>query len=67
MTLGKYIRALREAEGVSREKLARRADIATHTLWRIEFDLSQPQLDTLIKIAAALQVSVDELLAGTAA
>jgi transcriptional regulator with XRE-family HTH domain len=67
MTLGKYIRTLREAEGLSREKLARRADIATHTLWRIETDVSRPQLETLEKIAAALQVTPMELLAGEAA
>jgi len=54
---------MREAKGLSQEKLARLADVANNTIIRIEGGKNQnPTLDTLKKIAKALEVSVNELI-----
>jgi len=58
----KNLRKLREAKGLSQEKLARMADVANNTIIKIEAGKNQnPTLDTLKKIAKALEVSIDEL------
>lgn len=61
------VRTIRAQRGESQEAVARRADIATATFSRIENGRNQPSLDTLIAIAAALEVTVDDLLAEPAA
>ena len=59
----KTLRKLREAKGLSQEKLARLADVANNTLIKMESGENQnPTLDTLKKVAKALGVSVDELI-----
>ena len=58
----KNLRKLRETKGLSQEKLARLADVANNTIIKIEAGKNQnPTLDTLKKIAKALEVSLDEL------
>jgi len=55
---------MREAKGLSQEKLARMADVANNTIIKIESGKNQnPTLDTLKKIAKALGVSIDDLTA----
>ena len=59
----KTLRKLREAKGLSQEKLARLADVANNTIIKIESGKNQnPTLDTLKKISKALEVSVDDLI-----
>jgi len=59
----KNLRKLRKAKGLSQEKLARMADVANNTIIKIEAGKNQnPTLDTLKKMAKALDVSVDELI-----
>ena len=59
----KTLRKLRETKGLSQEKLARLADVANNTLIKMESGENQnPTLDTLKKVAKALNVSVDELI-----
>ena len=54
---------MREAKGLSQEKLARLADVANNTLIKMESGENQnPTLDTLKKVAKALEVSVDDLI-----
>jgi len=54
---------MREAKGLSQEKLARLADVANNTLIKMESGENEnPTLDTLKKVAKALDVSVDELI-----
>jgi len=54
---------MREAKGLSQEKLARLADVANNTIIKIEAGKNQnPTLDTLSKIAKALEINVDELI-----
>lgn len=61
--LAKNIERLREAKGLSQEKLARLADVANNTLIKMESGENQnPTLETLKKVAKALEVSVDELI-----
>lgn len=61
--LANNIKKSREAKGLSQEKLARLADVANNTLIKMESGENQnPTLDTLKKVAKALNVSVDELI-----
>ena len=59
----KTLRKLRVKRGLSQEKLARLADVANNTIIKIEAGKNQnPTLDTLKKIAKALDVSIDDLI-----
>jgi transcriptional regulator with XRE-family HTH domain len=61
--LAKNVKRLREAKGLSQEKLARLADVANNTLIKMETGENiNPTLETLKKVAKALEVSVDELI-----
>jgi transcriptional regulator with XRE-family HTH domain len=54
---------LREAKGLSQERLARLADVANNTLIKMETgENKNPTLETLKKVAKALEVSVDDLI-----
>lgn len=62
-TISKNLKKLREDKGLSQEKLARLSDVANNTIVKIEAGKNQnPTLDTLKKIAKALDVSVDDLI-----
>jgi transcriptional regulator with XRE-family HTH domain len=59
----KNLRKLRKSKRLSQEKLARLADVANNTIIKIEAGKNQnPTLDTLKKIAKALEISVDDLI-----
>jgi transcriptional regulator with XRE-family HTH domain len=61
--LANNIKRLREAKGLSQEKLARLADVANNTLIKMESGENQnPTLVTLKKVAKAFGVSVDDLI-----
>ena len=61
--LAKNIERLRKAKGLSQEKLARLADVANNTLIKMESGENiNPTLETLKKVAKALEVIVDELI-----
>ena len=61
--LAKNVKRLREAKGLSQEKLARLADVANNTLIKMETgENKNPTLETLKKVAKALEVNVDELI-----
>ena len=61
--LANNIKKLREAKGLSQEKLARLADVANNTLIKMESGENQNQtLVTLKKVAKAFGVSVDDLI-----
>ncbi len=60
--LAENIKKLRIKKGLAQEKLARLADISTATLVKIESGVAkEPTITTIIKIADALDVSIDEL------
>ena len=59
----KNIKELRNKKGWSQEKLAREADISYQTLIKIERGgIKNPKIETMIKLAKALDVSIDELV-----
>ena len=61
--LSKNLKKLREKKGLSQDRLAKLADIANNTIIKIEQGENiNPRLDTLKKIAKALEVSVDNLI-----
>ncbi|MBI5546511.1 MAG: helix-turn-helix transcriptional regulator [Deltaproteobacteria bacterium] len=61
--LGKRIRQLRQSrpEKLTQEDLAERADISVSFLSMIERGERAPHIETLIRVAAALDVSISEL------
>ena len=61
--LSNNIKRLREVKGLSQEKLARLADVANNTLIKMESgENKNPTLETLKKVAKALDVCVDDLI-----
>jgi len=57
------IKKFRNKKGWSQERLAREADVSYQTLIKIEQNrVKNPKLQTLIKIAKALDVTLDELI-----
>lgn len=61
--LGKTVRRLRTKKGLSQGKLARLADVSNNTIVNIEAGKQDnPTIETIKKLANALNVSVDELL-----
>lgn len=57
------IKKLRNKKGWSQERLAREADISYQTLIKIEQSrIKNPKLDTLVKLARALSVPIDDLV-----
>jgi len=62
-SITKNLRKMRESKGLSQEKLARLSDVANNTIVKIEAGKNKnPTLETLKKIAKALDISVDELI-----
>ena len=61
--LADNIRAIREARGLSQQQMAKAAGIPRATWTHLESGGANPTLAVLIKVAAALQVRLDELLA----
>lgn len=62
-TIGKNIKRLRQEKGLSQDKLSKLADLSLNTVVKIELDDSpNPTIETIQKIAKALEVSVDDLL-----
>ena len=61
--LGQNLKKLREKKGLSQDRLAKLADVANNTIIKIEQGENENQtLETLRKIAKALEISVDELI-----
>lgn len=61
--LGERIRTLRKARGFSQESLALKAGLATSFLGEIERSGKKPTVDSVEKIAKALDISLAELFA----
>ncbi len=57
------LRRLRGKKGYSLEKIARLADLSLNTIVKVENGVNQnPTIETLTKIAKALEVGVDDLI-----
>ena len=61
--LAKNMERLRKQKGLSQERLARLVDVANNTIIKMESgENKNPTLETLRKVAKALDISVDELI-----
>jgi transcriptional regulator with XRE-family HTH domain len=57
------IKKLRAKKGLSLEKIARLADLSLNTIAKVENGVNtNPTIETLTKIAKALEVGVDDLI-----
>ena len=63
--VGARIRACRLEAGMSQERLAELSDLSTPYVSHIERMAKKPSLSALIRLSAALGVTVDYLLAGS--
>lgn len=59
--LGRNIKKYRESEKMTQQALADKVGKSLNFIGKIEVSYSRPSLDTLIDIAAALNISVSEL------
>ncbi|MEX1013814.1 MAG: helix-turn-helix transcriptional regulator [Candidatus Paceibacterota bacterium] len=63
MKISDNFKKIRAEKGYSLEKVARRADVSLNTVVKIEGGVNQnPTIDTLSKLAKALEVDVDDLI-----
>ena len=62
--VGLVIRELREAAGLPRTEVARKAKIDPSVLWRLENPKkgAQPSFDLIARVAAALDASLDDVV-----
>jgi transcriptional regulator with XRE-family HTH domain len=56
------IKEIRELRGYSQDELAKRCNVSTSQIFRIETGKSLPSADTIAQIAKELEVSADYLL-----
>ena len=61
--LGRNIKQLREARGLTQQQMARLAGIPRATWSHVESGAANPTLEVLHRVALALQVTLEELLA----
>jgi transcriptional regulator with XRE-family HTH domain len=61
--LGENVRQLREARGLSQQQISRLAGVPRPTWANLESGAANPTLSVLVRVAGALQVRLDELLA----
>jgi len=62
-TIAENIKKYRKEKGVSQDKLSKIADVTYNTIIKIESGATyNPRVDTLKRIARALDVGVDDLL-----
>lgn len=64
MSIGKNIRELRKLKGLTQKQLAEKAGLAVITIQGYEAGKYEPKIDTLHKIAKALDKSIILLVAG---
>jgi transcriptional regulator with XRE-family HTH domain len=57
------IKKIRQAKGISQDRLSKLADLSLNTVVNVESGTNQnPTIETLSKIATALGVGVDDLI-----
>ena len=61
--LSENIKKYRKKLKLTQEALARKADMSYHTIAKLEAEgITDPRMETLKKIATALNVSIDDLV-----
>ena len=62
-TIGDKIKLLRNKQGLTQDELARKSDLPYTTLTKIETNvITKPSIQTVIKIAKGLNITVDDLM-----
>jgi len=63
MSIANNLKKIRAEKGYSLERVARLADLSLNTIVKIENGANKnPTIDTLSKIAKALEIGVDDLI-----
>ncbi len=62
MTIGQAMRKCREKKGYSRQRLANKSNVPYSNIVAWERDVCVPNVLSLIELADALDVSIDELV-----
>ena len=62
MSLGKRIQSYRKQKGLSQEQLASRLNISRQALSKWESDINVPNIDKIMDVAKALEITLNELL-----
>lgn len=65
MSLGENIKKYRNCKGITQQKLGELIGVKGITIRKYESNEREPNIETLIKIAATLNVSLEELLSGS--
>ena len=61
-TIGDKIKQLRNKQGLTQDELAKKSDLPYTTLTKIESNvITKPTIQTVMKIAKGLNISIDEL------
>ena len=61
--IGKNLKRIRQKKGISQDRLSKLADLSLNTVVTVESGLNpNPTIETLTKIAQALDVKVDDLI-----
>lgn len=60
--LGKNLRRLREAAGLTQMELANRADMDMAEISRLELGKRDPRLSTIVRLAVALELPLEALV-----
>ena len=62
-TIGENIKKYRKKLGISQDVLSKKANLAFHTIAKIEVGATpNPTIETVKKIAKALEIGVDDLI-----
>jgi len=62
-TIGDKIKQLRNKQGLTQDELARKSDLPYTTLTKIETNvITKPSIQTVMKIAKGLGISLDDLM-----
>lgn len=62
-TIGDKIKQLRNKQGLTQDELARKSNLPYTTLTKIETNvITKPSIQTVMKVAKGLGISVDDLL-----
>ena len=64
-TLGEQIRGLRKQQGLTQGELGDRIGVSIRSICSYERDECEPPVQTLLKLANALGLTLDELLGGS--
>jgi transcriptional regulator with XRE-family HTH domain len=63
LKIGRNIKKLRLAKGISQDRLSKLSDLSLNTIVNVECGVNpNPTIETLTRIANALDVSMDDLI-----